>query len=124
MATPLTPDARLERILKAKGPYLYGVSRTGVTGRDASLAASAAPLVARVKARTATPVLLGFGVGRPGHVRAALAAGADGAISGSAVAEIIARRAADGRAPLAAAARRELAEAIRKFTRGMKGATR
>ena len=124
MATPLTADSRLDRIVKAGGPYLYVVSRTGVTGKDASLAASAAPLLARIKRRSAIPTLLGFGVGRPDQVRQALSAGADGAISGSAVAEIVARQAAGKRLPLAASARRELAAKVQQFTHSMKGATR
>jgi tryptophan synthase alpha chain len=123
MATPLTPDDRLARILKAGGPYLYVVSRSGVTGRDKSLAAGAAPLLARIRRLGDTPTLLGFGIGRPEHVRQALGAGADGAISGSAAVEIIARYVASGRA-LGKGARARLAGEMRDFVRAMKAATR
>jgi tryptophan synthase alpha chain len=122
MATPKTSPARLERILGQGGPYLYVVSRAGVTGRDRSLAGTAAPLLRRVRRLGDLPALLGFGIGRPEHVRAAIAAGADGAISGSAVVEIIARHAKDGR--LGRAARERLAADVRAFTRRMKKATR
>lgn len=123
MATPMTPDDRLARIVKAGGPYLYVVSRSGVTGRDRSLAAGAAPLLARIRRLGDTPTLLGFGIGRPEHVRQALAAGAAGAISGSAAVEIIARHSGAGKA-LGKAARARLTGDLRDFVRAMKGATR
>lgn len=91
MVTPLTDDARLAQIAKLGGPYLYVVSRLGVTGRDASLSKSAKPLLRRIKKQGGPPTLLGFGISKPEHVRAAIAAGAAGAISGSAVVEIIAK---------------------------------
>ncbi len=124
MATPTTSEERLERILAEEGPYLYVVSRTGVTGRDHNLARSAAPLLRRIRRRSRIPTLLGFGVGKPEHVRLALAAGADGAISGSAVVEIIAQHASDGGRALSRAARERLAGEVRNFVTAMKKATR
>jgi len=111
MVTPLTDEARLAETAKLGGPYLYVVSRLGVTGRDASLSASAKPLLRRIRKQGGPPTLLGFGISRPEQVRAAIAAGADGAISGSAVVEIVARR----------AGRRF--EELRRFVAGMKKAT-
>ncbi|MBM4116502.1 tryptophan synthase subunit alpha [bacterium] len=122
MVTPLTRPARLAAIAARGGPYLYVVSRAGVTGRDASLATTAAPLLARLRAVTAIPTLLGFGIGKPAQVRAALAAGATGAISGSAAVEIIARHAPAGRP--GPRARRALLAELADFTAAMKAATR
>ena len=51
--------------------------------------------VATLREQAAAPVLLGFGISRPEHVRAAIEAGADGAISGSAIVRIIAQHAAE-----------------------------
>ncbi len=116
MATPLTDDARLAETAKFGGPYLYVVSRLGVTGRDASLAKSAKPLLRRIRTQGGPPTLLGFGISKPDHVRQAIAAGADGAISGSAVVEIVARH---GRG-----ARRRMAAEIKGFVELMKRATR
>ena len=45
--------------------------------------------IAALRAAGSAPLLLGFGVSRPEHVRAALEAGANGAIAGSAVAQVI-----------------------------------
>jgi tryptophan synthase alpha chain len=122
MVTPLTRSERLARILRVGGPYLYVVSRTGVTGKDANLATTAAPLLRRIGRLGTTPTLLGFGIGKPAQVRQALAAGATGAISGSAAVEIIARHAPDG--PLPASRRGLLVEALAHFTAAMKAATR
>lgn len=122
MVTPLTGPARLARIVALGGPYLYAVSRTGVTGRDASLAATAAPLLRRIRRAGRVPTLLGFGISRPEQVREAVAAGASGAISGSAAVEIIGRHASGGTP--GRRKRSALVEELRGFTQAMKAGTR
>ena len=73
---------------------MYAVTVMGTTGERAELAASAAGLAARIKARTELPVLLGFGISTP--AQAAEAAGlADGVVVGAAVM----RRVLDGAGP-------------------------
>ena len=62
----------------------------------------------------APPSVLGFGISAPDHVRDALATGAAGAISGSAVVSIIAEHLGDDVAT---------ANALREFTARMKAAT-
>ncbi len=114
LVTPLTNDERLARMVSLGGPYLYVVSRLGVTGRDASLSASARPLLKRINEHGGPPTLLGFGIGEPAQVREAIDAGADGAISGSAVVEIIAKQAGD---------QRKLAKEVKSFVARMKKAT-
>lgn len=124
MVTPLTRADRLAALAASGGPYLYVVSRTGVTGKDARLADTAGPLLARIRRASAIPTLLGFGIGTPGHVRQAIAAGATGAISGSAAVEIVARHAAAAPGGLAAAALAALGAELEAFVAGMKAATR
>jgi tryptophan synthase alpha chain len=68
-------------------------------------------LVAALRRLGAPPPVLGFGMSRPDHVRGALAAGAAGIISGSA---IVARVAANPGGE---------AEAVRAFVAEMKAAT-
>lgn len=115
MATPLTDDGRLAKTAKLGGPYLYVVSRLGVTGRDASLSSSAKPLLRRIKKQGGPPTLLGFGISKPEHVRTAISAGADGAISGSAVVEIVKKHAKD---------RAKMSANVRRFVAAMKKATK
>ena len=124
MATPTTTDDRLRRVLALGGPYLYVVSRVGVTGRDSELAAGATALLRRVRRRGRIPALLGFGIGAPEQVRRAIAAGAAGAISGSAVVEIVARHAGEGGRAIGKPARERLAAELRAFVGSMKAATR
>jgi tryptophan synthase alpha chain len=49
-------------------------------------------LIARVEAAGVPPPVFGFGISRPEHVRAALAAGAKGVICGSAIVDLVSRR--------------------------------
>ena len=61
----------------------------GVTGARDTVADSAAELAGRVRAATAIPLALGFGVSHPEHVRA-IGAVADAAVVGSALVKVIA----------------------------------
>lgn len=112
-------DARLDAIARDAEAYVYVVTRKGVTGADRELdLRDAQALLARLRARAAAPALLGFGISRPEHVRAALAAGAAGAISGSAVVAHVARFAAG------ALDRPGLLAAVEGFVAGLAAATR
>ncbi|RSZ61953.1 tryptophan synthase subunit alpha [Corynebacterium hylobatis] len=74
---------------QSKG-YIYAVSRHGVTGTEReSEITGLAEVVANVKRFGGPPILLGFGISTPEHVADAIAAGAAGAISGSAITKII-----------------------------------
>ena len=89
---PTTPDDRLARLLPLARGFVYCVSLTGVTGARAALAPDVAAFVARVRARTALPVVVGFGIAAPEHVRA-LRGVADGVVVGSAAIDAVARAA-------------------------------
>jgi tryptophan synthase alpha chain len=112
---PNADEAKLREIAGMTRGYVYFLGRAGVTGADREMTA---PLSSRVELLTgagAPPVIVGFGISRPEHVRAVIDSGADGAISGSAVAAIIAEHLGDPNKR-----RGELAS----FTRTMKSATR
>ena len=64
-------------------------------------------------------MLLGFGISRPEHVRAAIQAGAAGAITGSAITKIIDAHVVDTRIADMDALKRELTE----YVAAMKDAT-
>jgi tryptophan synthase alpha chain len=85
IAPPNADDARLAAIATAGEGYTYVTSREGVTGADETLRRDQSALIARLKSFGAPPPVLGFGIATPAHVRAALAMGAAGAISGSAI---------------------------------------
>ncbi len=84
LAAPTSPDDRLHRVAEASRGFVYAVSRTGVTGERQALSDDARPLVERLRARTAVPVALGFGISTPEQVAQAGAV-ADGVVVGSAL---------------------------------------
>ena len=89
LATPTTDDARLPRVLQNTSGFVYYVSITGITGAAAAQAADVGPEVARIKAATDLPVIVGFGIRTPERA-AEIARVADGAVVGTAIVGAIA----------------------------------
>jgi tryptophan synthase alpha chain len=88
IVAPTTPDARLPKICAAATGFIYYVSREGVTGVRGDLAANIPQAVARIKAHTKLPVVVGFGISTREQVHA-VAAAADGVVVGSALVNVI-----------------------------------
>jgi tryptophan synthase alpha chain len=91
IAAANTPAVTLREIARLATAYTYCVTRAGITGGHAE-AQYDSRVIDELRAAGAPPAIFGFGISTPAHVRAALAAGAAGVISGSA----IVARAADG----------------------------
>jgi len=94
LVAPTSSAERVAMISERAGGFVYCVSLTGVTGARRAGPQDASALVGRVKAATALPVAVGFGVSRPAHVRAVARTGAGGVIVGSALIDALG---ADGR---------------------------
>ncbi|MEP9354407.1 tryptophan synthase subunit alpha [Xanthobacter sp. KR7-65] len=90
LATPTTDDNRLPAVLRHTAGFVYYVSITGITGAATPDADVVAKAVARIKGHTALPVAVGFGVKTPEQA-AAIAAGADAVVVGSALVEVVRR---------------------------------
>lgn len=90
LATPTTDAKRLPTVLQNTSGFVYYVSITGITGAAEAQAADVAPEVARIKASTDLPVIVGFGIKTP-ETSAAIAGIADGAVVGSAIVARIGR---------------------------------
>ncbi|MEL6684653.1 MAG: tryptophan synthase subunit alpha [Pseudomonadota bacterium] len=88
LATPTTDDKRLPTVLQNTSGFVYYVSVTGITGTAAAQAGDVGPEVARIKAKTDLPVIVGFGIKTPDAAEA-IAKIADGAVVGSAIVERI-----------------------------------
>ena len=88
-----TSPERMGRILSKAGGFVYLVAALGVTGTRDEISHDALDLLKRVKERTSLPVVPGFGISTPEHVRLYAEAGADGVIVGSALIRIVAERA-------------------------------
>ncbi len=85
IAATNTPAATLARIAALGAGYTYCVARAGVTGAETEMRLDHADLFTALADSGAPPPILGFGISTPDHVRRALAAGAAGVISGSAI---------------------------------------
>lgn len=93
LISPTTTDARIRRSTELGRGFLYVISRLGVTGARDSLAADAAPLLARIRSHSALPVAVGFGISHPAQVAEACRH-ADAAVVGSALVQEITAHAA------------------------------
>jgi tryptophan synthase alpha chain len=88
LVAPTTTAARLSAAVRGAGGFIYLISRLGVTGARADVPADLGAQVRRVRAVTALPVAVGFGIGTPAQARAA-AQLADGVVVGSALVEAL-----------------------------------
>jgi tryptophan synthase alpha chain len=89
LATPTTDDKRLPKVLENTSGFVYYVSMTGITGAALADTAKVATAVKRIKAHTALPVCVGFGVKTADQARA-IGASADGVVVGTAIVNAIA----------------------------------
>jgi tryptophan synthase alpha chain len=89
LLSPTTTEARIGKAAALGSGFLYGISRLGVTGARDRVASGAEALVRRIRAQTAMPIALGFGVSRPEQV-AEIGAYADAAVVGSALVSVVA----------------------------------
>jgi tryptophan synthase alpha chain len=85
---PTSTDQRVERVNRAATGFIYCISVTGVTGARTALPPELAEQLRALRSATDKPLVVGFGVSTPEHVRA-MAEVADGCIVGSAVARVI-----------------------------------
>lgn len=85
LVSPVTDDARLERILAASEGFVYGIGRMGITGERETLADTATALVQRVAPRAELPLLVGIGISNAEQALTVCRAGADGVVIGSAL---------------------------------------
>ena len=102
---------RVKLLAESAEGFIYALSRTGVTGAHGVPSEGIGEQVAKIKAHTATPVCVGFGITTPDQALM-VAKAADGVIVGSAIVKQIELH--PGRA----------AEAVRDFTAPLIAATK
>ena len=95
IVSPLTSNERIKKIVSKTTGFVYVVSRLGVTGARAALEDSTLKLIKRIRGHTKKPLCVGFGISKPEHVKAVIKAGADGAIVGSAIVNLIEKNASN-----------------------------
>lgn len=84
LVAPTSTKARIKLVTEACRGFIYAVSVTGVTGARTALSQDVPELVRRVKAVSALPVAVGFGVSSAETARP-IAEVADGVVVGSAL---------------------------------------
>lgn len=84
LAAPTTTPERLARVLARGTGFLYYISRTGITGERDSFQQDFEAKVAAIKSASKLPVVVGFGISTPAHVRTVCAL-TDGVVVGSAL---------------------------------------
>ncbi|WP_417761579.1 tryptophan synthase subunit alpha [Shewanella sp.] len=114
IAPPNADHDTLAQVAKAGEGYTYLLSRAGVTGADNAAGMPVDQVLKTLKEFDAPPPLLGFGIANPEQVKAAIESGAAGAISGSAVVNIIAANLND---------KTTMLEQLAKFVADMKAAS-
>ena len=108
LAAPTSTERRLRLVAEHCSGFVYLVSRTGVTGEQASLSEAATPLTRRMRELTDLPLAVGFGISTPEQV-SEVAGIADGVVVGSAIVKFIEM---NGAAP-------DLAAGLEGFTRNL-----
>ena len=99
LATPTTDVARLPAVLDGASGFIYYVSVAGITGLQQAAQQSIDAAVARLKAATDLPIVVGFGVRTPEQA-AAIAKVADGIAVGTAIVELVGKHGADAAGPV------------------------
>lgn len=112
---PTTTESRLERVLAADPPFVYGIAEVGVTGERSGVSGHIAALVERVRRVGEVPVVAGVGIATAQQAHY-VAAEADGVIVGSALVRRV-MEAAD-----ASAAATSLREAVEELAMAVRWA--
>jgi tryptophan synthase alpha chain len=88
MLSPNTTPKRIQLVAELASGFIYCVALVGVTGARTDLSNDLAAFLARVRKATQVPLVVGFGISSPDHVRA-MRGQADGVIVASALTDLI-----------------------------------
>jgi tryptophan synthase alpha chain len=91
LLAPTSSEQRIALVAAQASGFLYCVSVAGVTGARRDLSPELAEFLARVRRHTSLPLAVGFGISQAEHVQAVARLGADAAVIGSAIIDLIDR---------------------------------
>ena len=117
MLSPNSPPERIQLVAELASGFIYCVALVGVTGARTDLATDLAGFLTLVRRATSVPLVVGFGISNPDHVRA-LHGQADGVIVASALADLIESTPPQRRSEAVAQRIRELKSAAAESPRG------
>ncbi len=84
LVAPTSSEERIRKISKKASGFIYYVSREGVTGERSSMENSIESMVRTIRKHSRLPVVVGFGISKPEHVRD-VAKVADAVVVGSSI---------------------------------------
>jgi tryptophan synthase alpha chain len=113
LVAPTTPESRMELIVRRGSGFIYYVSREGVTGMQKSVSDTIGAMTAKIRAHTALPIAVGFGISTPEQARL-VARNADAVVVGSAVVHQIAENGQN----------EDLSERVAQFTEALLNAAK
>jgi tryptophan synthase alpha chain len=92
LVAPTSTPARMRKIARASGGFIYLVALTGVTGERTALPPDLLDLLRTLRGVTTKPICVGFGISTPAQA-AEVGRFADGVIVGSAIVRLVERHA-------------------------------
>jgi tryptophan synthase alpha chain len=90
LLAPTSPEDQIHRTAEVSDGFIYAVSLTGTTGARKALQAGLPDFLNRIRAVTDKPVVVGFGISAPEHIRA-LRGHADGVVVASRIIDMMRR---------------------------------
>jgi len=97
LLAPTSSDERIALVAAQASGFIYCVSLTGVTGARGQLPAGLSQFLARVRGHTSLPLAVGFGISKREHLETVAGLGAEAAVIGSAIINVIDRAPAEER---------------------------
>jgi tryptophan synthase alpha chain len=91
LVAPTSSDERIALVAGQASGFIYCVSLAGVTGARGELSSGLPQFLARVRRHTSLPLAVGFGISKREHVEAVAGLGAEAAVIGSAIINVIDR---------------------------------
>jgi len=88
MLSPNSTPERISLVARDAAGFVYCLALVGVTGARSEVSGELGAFLKRVRAATTVPLVVGFGISQPEHIRA-LHGQADGVIVASALADLI-----------------------------------
>ncbi len=89
LLAPTSPRARIRAVAALDPIWIYCVALVGVTGARQDLSTDLAAFLDNVRAETAAPLVVGFGISQADHVQRVARLGAAAAIVGSALTDLV-----------------------------------
>ncbi len=85
LLAPTSTPERVKMVAEHSKGFIYAVSLRGINGEREVVSRQAISVIRAAKKITRTPLVIGFGVSKPAHVKEVLGYGVDGVVVGSAI---------------------------------------